>query len=80
MYIKLPETPSKFETIIDSKQILCFNERAITFKGGQHLDSCEEWQKVLKNTCNRQNIIFEKFEEIICNRLNKIFEKLEGLL
>lgn len=64
MFIRLPETPSKFETIIDSREILYFNEIGITFKGGQRIHSCEEWQKVL---------IVET------NRLNQI-EKLEGAL
>ena len=65
MYIKLPETPSKFETIIDSREVLCFNEKAITFKNGYHLDSCEEWHKALLD---------------VTNRLNQVFEKLEGAL
>lgn len=65
MYIILPETPSKFETIIDSREILCFNEKAITFKNGSHIDSCEVWQKKLKDEFNS---------------LNKVFKKLEGAL
>lgn len=39
MYIRLPETASKFETVVDSREILCFNARAITFKCGQHIES-----------------------------------------
>ena len=62
MYIKLPETTTKFETVIDANEILCFNEKAITFKNGYHLNSCEKWQKVLIDVCNRLNIVFEKIE------------------
>lgn len=62
MYVKLPETATKFETVIETREILCFNEKAITFKGGQHIDSCEEWNKVLIDVCNRLNKVFEKLE------------------
>ena len=65
MYVKLPETATKFETVIDTREILCFNEKSITFKGGQYINSCEQWNKVLID---------------VCNRLNKVFEKIEGSL
>lgn len=62
MFIVLPDTPSKFETIIDAREVLCFNERAITFRSGQHIDSCKEWLKVMKEEFIRINKIIEKWE------------------
>lgn len=62
MYIKLPGTPKKFETVIDTREILYFNENVIMFKSGIHFSSCEEWNKVLIDVCNRLNKVFEKIE------------------
>lgn len=64
MYIILPETPLKFETIIDSREILCFNQKAITFKNGYRLDSCEVWQKILKDEFNSINKVFKKLQGV----------------
>lgn len=58
MYIKLPETEEKLATTIDSREILCFNNIAITFKNGEKIYSCEEWTKVLENETNHINKIF----------------------
>ena len=60
MFIKLPETPDKFSTIIDSREILCFNRIAIEFKNGKKLESCEEWNNVLEKATYNINKIFEK--------------------
>lgn len=62
MYIKLPENTTKFETVIDTREILYFNENVIMFKSGIHFSSCEEWNKVLIDVCNRLNKVFEKIE------------------
>lgn len=60
MYIKLPDTKEKLATIIDSREILCFNINSIAFKNGFKIDSCDEWNKVLENETNRINKIIEK--------------------
>lgn len=63
MYIKLPETQEKEATIIDSREILCFNRISITFKNGLKLPCCEEWNEVLEKETNRLNKIFELLED-----------------
>lgn len=62
MYIRLPETAEKLATTIDSREILCFNNMAITFKNGTKIYSCDEWTKVLENETDRINKIFEQIE------------------
>lgn len=59
MYIKLPETQEKESTIIDLREILCFNKNHIAFKNGSRLPSCDEWNKVLENETNRINKILK---------------------
>lgn len=71
MYIKLPETKAKYETVINTKDILCFNKIAITFKNGYHLDSCDEWNKILIDVCNRLTKVYEKLEERIYEKTNQ---------
>ena len=49
MFIKLPETKEKLCTIINAREILCFNINSIAFKNGFKIDSCEEWSKEIEN-------------------------------
>ena len=49
MFIKLPETEDKVCTIINAREIICFNENSIAFKNGLKLGSCDKWFKEIEN-------------------------------